>query len=74
MSASPLIGSRVLDSGLVLELRPLITMARAGLWLIRPRAGVVAGWLYDDEDAARRALEEWDGIGEPEGWARRPEW
>lgn len=67
-----LIDSRELDNGYRLELRPLVTQARAGLWLIRPGAGVVAGWLYDDELAARLAFSDWDGVGEPQGWVRLP--
>jgi hypothetical protein len=29
-------------------------------------------WCYDTHAAARRALTEWDGIGEPKGWHRHP--
>jgi hypothetical protein len=72
MSADPLIASRTLPNGLELQLRPLITMARAGVWLVSPGRGVIAGWLYDDEQAARRAFEQWNGSGEPNDYARRP--
>lgn len=29
-------------------------------------------WCYHTEADARRALETWDGVGEPEGWHRHP--
>jgi hypothetical protein len=29
-------------------------------------------WCYHTEQAARRALDAWDGEGEPEGWHRAP--
>lgn len=29
-------------------------------------------WCYETAADARRALEEWDGQGEPEGWHRHP--
>jgi hypothetical protein len=30
-------------------------------------------WCYETMADARRALDEWDGTGEPEGWHRHPE-
>lgn len=29
-------------------------------------------WRYQTRRAAVRAIEEWDGTGEPEGWVRHP--
>jgi hypothetical protein len=29
-------------------------------------------WCYDNYEAAKRALDAWDGIGEPNGWKRHP--
>lgn len=29
-------------------------------------------WCYGGQDAARKALDAWDGTGEPQGWHRHP--
>jgi hypothetical protein len=29
-------------------------------------------WCYENKDAALKALEAWDGTGEPQGWHRHP--
>lgn len=29
-------------------------------------------WCYHDLEAAKKAFDEWDGIGEPDGWHRHP--
>lgn len=29
-------------------------------------------WCYHDHEAAKKALDAWDGIDEPEGWHRHP--
>jgi hypothetical protein len=34
--------------------------------------GIADRWCYHSEEAARRALDAWDGEGEPEGWHRAP--
>jgi hypothetical protein len=30
-------------------------------------------WCYANEAAAKKALDEWDGTGEPVGWHRHPD-
>jgi hypothetical protein len=34
--------------------------------------GIGDCWCYSTYEAARRALQAWDGEGEPEGWIRHP--
>jgi prolipoprotein diacylglyceryltransferase len=29
-------------------------------------------WCYSSLNAAKKALEDWNGVGEPEGWHRHP--
>lgn len=29
-------------------------------------------WCFHSHDAAKRALDAWNGVGEPEGWHRHP--
>jgi len=36
------------------------------------RAGFKDRWCYHSYDAAKKALDEWDGVGEPKGWHRNP--
>ncbi len=35
--------------------------------------GYTDRWCYETHADARRALEEWDGTGEPKGWHRHPD-
>ena len=37
------------------------------------RTGHRNRWCYHTAADARRALDEWDGVGEPKGWHRHPD-
>ena len=39
---------------------------------IGDKTGYDDRWCYHDRQAAHRALEAWDGTGEPQGWHRHP--
>jgi hypothetical protein len=51
-------------------------MFHAALIVASPRAWLFGTyedrWCYRDEAAAAKALDDWDGAGEPQGWHKHP--
>lgn len=45
----------------------IITMTKQGY-----RVGYEDRWCFHTEAGARKALDAWDGTGEPQGWHRHP--
>lgn len=63
---------RPLGDGRYACVMPLMFTAAIIVGRIGSQATYDDRWCYHSIEEARKALEAWDGIGEPEGWHRQP--
>lgn len=61
-----------IGNGLYAAIKPLMFHWTLIVGEIGDTCGYADRWCYADQDKAVKALEAWDGQGEPAGWHRHP--
>lgn len=64
---------RYLGGGRCAYIIPKIYTHAIAMGRVGDLIGVGECWCYETYDAARAALDAWDGLGEPKGWIRHPD-
>src|SRR5215217_1417986 len=67
-----LVEAKVIGDGLYAGLLPKIYTTALITGEIGDESQYLDHWCYDSREAASRALQVWDGTGEPTGWHRHP--
>lgn len=64
--------AKPIGDGLYAAIKPLLFHWTLIVGEVGDKASYVDRWCYATQDVADRALSNWDGVGEPQGWHRHP--
>lgn len=63
---------KIIADGVYAAIKPLIFHWTLIVGQVGDEFSYSDRWCCADQDKASKALQEWDGIGEPQGWHRHP--
>ncbi len=61
-----------LDEFIYVAIKPLLYHWTMIVGIIGDKMGYEDRWCYANQELAEKAIREWDGVGDPEGWHRHP--